>query len=921
MDRGMHQVIQWKWEAALDDQQQAFSLQQQLCDWSQTTLKDELHQGVERYAPTHFRLHVDQLELDLGEMDYDDLSKTLPSRFRHSLDAALQRLFQPHGGPRASGLKMVSPPHSDQEALAFFLTHGVWPRWFAQAGISCKQLVGTLLTQQPKAMAALIRKLGKQEAVRKRLVWQLDVALLKRIIQVLEPQHSETILSFTEHLTPLAKQAKGGWASIPRASWLWTLHSLFVEQGTLFNTVSFFKNTLQQIAQATKLTHEVIGKQVNQMLEGDTSVSPWLPLWKQSLSESTAPVPQGTLWETLEQMLKNEIPQQLVAGEVVSLEALFRALTQQFPQKMTECLFHILREYRVRLYWVKQVSPIVLERGLELLAPTNYDLLRAYLFQITQALSRGPRQKTSEDLVHTVWEVVLAYLIQTRNKPFQLPTLAKITMEQICQKADVSRSDILFHLVHGEHTNSTELSEDLLAHSQVLSLFQTFWFKTDNGGKTREPSMDLPPTRTTFPALLKKETLEASDDSDVLREDCLYYLIHGKVSPRQTGREPLSVETMMEQFLKASPEQFVALCRIVQQDADAAKRVWSVLFAQQSPLWNNLLRMIHEDSTDHQWIYRTMPFDALLDKLRSSDSGLASACLALQGLHQIIPQLKVPGMDSGKLRQALLEFILDCWIQEQWNRLSPEQAWAEWVWWLVRYHRVAFQAMAACFQTQNHLLPPNMRLVPSPPAAPSAEKSTPLPNWFQQSLDEFEDGFPSPDRGQRETSLPESQLVSNAGLVLIQGYLSLYLERLGLLQNQLFVSQEAQCKAAHCLQFLATGQMETEEHQLLLNKVLCGCPVESPMKLGMTLTPEEVALAESLLQAVMEAWPEGGAATIDGFRGNWLVRDGVLSEKENHWSCAVEKKVYDVLLNKAPFSFSIINFSWMAKPLHVTWSY
>ncbi|KIH83140.1 hypothetical protein UCMB321_3090 [Pseudomonas batumici] len=59
--------------------------------------------------------------------------------------------------------------------------------------------------------------------------------------------------------------------------------------------------------------------------------------------------------------------------------------------------------------------------------------------------------------------------------------------------------------------------------------------------------------------------------------------------------------------------------------------------------------------------------------------------------------------------------------------------------------------------------------------------------------------------------------------------------------------------------------------------------------------------------------------SIDGFRGNWLVRDGLLANANDRWEMTVKPRPYDVLLAHSPFSFSVIRHSWMDKPLFVTW--
>ncbi|WP_339752464.1 contractile injection system tape measure protein [Algoriphagus aquimarinus] len=161
----------------------------------------------------------------------------------------------------------------------------------------------------------------------------------------------------------------------------------------------------------------------------------------------------------------------------------------------------------------------------------------------------------------------------------------------------------------------------------------------------------------------------------------------------------------------------------------------------------------------------------------------------------------------------------------------------------------------------------------------------------------------------------------NAGLVLLNSFFPTLFERLGLIQNGKFIDEYSQSDAVQYLQFLATGNSGAEETFLSLNKILCGVPISSPLKTSISITPEYSELIDGLIKAAIGHWPAIGDTSVDGFRGNWLVRDGILIEHQDHWVLMVEKKAYDILISKAPFSFSIIMFPWMEKPIHVDWPY
>jgi hypothetical protein len=164
-------------------------------------------------------------------------------------------------------------------------------------------------------------------------------------------------------------------------------------------------------------------------------------------------------------------------------------------------------------------------------------------------------------------------------------------------------------------------------------------------------------------------------------------------------------------------------------------------------------------------------------------------------------------------------------------------------------------------------------------------------------------------------------MIKNAGLILANNYIPMLFERLGFTENKTFIHMKAREKAVHYLQYVVTGLNNTEEYLLPLNKIMCGLPLEHPVDDGVEMIEEHHHMIEGLVKAMIAHWPSIGSNSVDGFRGNWLVRDGVLTELDDKWELKIEKRAYDVLLNRSPFSFSIIKYPWMNKPIHVAWSY
>jgi Contractile injection system tape measure protein len=165
----------------------------------------------------------------------------------------------------------------------------------------------------------------------------------------------------------------------------------------------------------------------------------------------------------------------------------------------------------------------------------------------------------------------------------------------------------------------------------------------------------------------------------------------------------------------------------------------------------------------------------------------------------------------------------------------------------------------------------------------------------------------------------ETLYVNNAGIVLLNVYAKRLFDRFELLDKKEFKSDEAREKAIRILQYLVSKDNEPEEHELLLNKVLVGMPITAPLKFEIKITDEEKEICDGLLDAVIKNWTVLKNTSRDGLRTSFLLRNGSLKKEETAWQLRVEKKAYDVLLNKLPWGYTMIHFPWMKIPLLTEW--
>lgn len=165
----------------------------------------------------------------------------------------------------------------------------------------------------------------------------------------------------------------------------------------------------------------------------------------------------------------------------------------------------------------------------------------------------------------------------------------------------------------------------------------------------------------------------------------------------------------------------------------------------------------------------------------------------------------------------------------------------------------------------------------------------------------------------------ETLYVANAGLVLLGPYIPILFARLGLVEDRAFVDAAAAERGVHLLQLAADGGRPALEHQLVLNKILCGFDLGEPVARDVSPTREEMETVEGMLATIIQRWSILGGTSIRGLRETFLRRDGALDREEEAWRLRVDPRPFDMLIDQIPWGFRTLKLPWMKGVLHVDW--
>jgi hypothetical protein len=156
-------------------------------------------------------------------------------------------------------------------------------------------------------------------------------------------------------------------------------------------------------------------------------------------------------------------------------------------------------------------------------------------------------------------------------------------------------------------------------------------------------------------------------------------------------------------------------------------------------------------------------------------------------------------------------------------------------------------------------------------------------------------------------------------MVIFWPFLEQFFEELALMEHAKFITDIHQEKAVLITQFLVSGETEAEESQLPLNKILCGWPMNKPLRKDMFLDDNEKEIAEDFLKEIIKNWSALKNTSIAGLRETFLLREGILRENKQKRTLKIERKTVDILRDSLSWPISIIKLPWMDKILYVEW--
>ncbi|MDD4631013.1 MAG: contractile injection system tape measure protein [Proteiniphilum sp.] len=165
----------------------------------------------------------------------------------------------------------------------------------------------------------------------------------------------------------------------------------------------------------------------------------------------------------------------------------------------------------------------------------------------------------------------------------------------------------------------------------------------------------------------------------------------------------------------------------------------------------------------------------------------------------------------------------------------------------------------------------------------------------------------------------EGIAVQNGGLILLHPFLKQFFRAIEILDEKERIKKSAYHVAIQALHYLATGNCDFFEGDLLFEKFLCGVSLAMPVERESLLSEHIKEECGQLLREVIRQWPALKNSSPDGLRQMFIQRNGKLRQEERNFKLLMERKAQDILLDKLSWNISLTKIPWRKELLFVEW--
>lgn len=159
--------------------------------------------------------------------------------------------------------------------------------------------------------------------------------------------------------------------------------------------------------------------------------------------------------------------------------------------------------------------------------------------------------------------------------------------------------------------------------------------------------------------------------------------------------------------------------------------------------------------------------------------------------------------------------------------------------------------------------------------------------------------------------------VENAGLILLNPFFKHLFNNCGLLDEEQKITDPT--LAVHTLHYVATSQECAADYALLFEKYLIGLPMGMPIDRERPLSEHIKKEVGLMFEALKQNWTIMSGSSNALIQNEYLKRNGKLFIDSDTHRLVVKREAIDLLIDKIPWTISMVRFPWKKEMLYTDW--
>lgn len=164
----------------------------------------------------------------------------------------------------------------------------------------------------------------------------------------------------------------------------------------------------------------------------------------------------------------------------------------------------------------------------------------------------------------------------------------------------------------------------------------------------------------------------------------------------------------------------------------------------------------------------------------------------------------------------------------------------------------------------------------------------------------------------------EGLYILNAGLIMLHPFLKTFFEHCNLVhpETQQLTDPEL---CAHLLHYIATGEANAPEYEMVFEKFLCNIPMNQSINRHIKLSRKHKTQVKNLIESVQQNWKPMKKSSVALLQNEFFQRSGKLVITDQDYTLTVERKTQDILLDKLAWGLSLVKLPWKENFMFVNW--